>query len=276
MTTESGSRSGWESNWLRLVWLRGLLVGVRLAPFDPLLGLRTMFGPVGYWRTAEFQYVLRQLQGSRPGALFDLGSPKLLSCLVAESQASVVVSADLWRREARLAKRLANGTGGSVTAAVEDGQRLPHGDNTFEAAVTVSVLEHIPDGGDSVAMCELARVVRSEGLIVGTVPFASSYRETYVEHDVYSRRAQGEKIFYQRHYDLDSLRDRLVGRSALRLLDLEIWGERLRLEDVLASSVPVNLLTLPIQPLLARCSLRRTTMDGPYRPKAAFFTIQVE
>lgn len=273
---EADTAGGWARDWFRKVWLRGLLFGLQLLPDEPLLGLRILYGPVTYWRTAEFQYVFRQLPCSKSGVLLDLGSPNLLSCLLAASRADVVVSADLWPREARLVRRMAEGQAGGLRATIEDGRQLSYGDDTFDSAVTVSVLEHIPDDGDSVAMCELARVVRSGGLIVGTVPFDSSYRETYVEHDVYSREAQGETIFYQRHYDLDALRDRLVESSSLRLLDLEIWGERLRLEDVLGSSVPVNVLTLPIQPLLARCSLCRTTVGGPHRPKAAFFTLQVE
>src|SRR2546422_10792066 len=106
---------------------------------------------------------------------------------------------------------------GRVHSEVQDGRALTYADGSFDAAYSVSVLEHIPDSGDSAAIRELIRVVRPGGVVVVTVPYDRNYRETFVKGPVYERKPIGsEAIFYERHYDRETLADRQIGRASCR------------------------------------------------------------
>lgn len=243
---------------------------------DIPLGLRTLYDPISYWRTAEFSYVIRRFRQEplSSSILFDLASPKLLACLLSLRLGREVVTADLWRKEVYLAKQYAAGLNARVVTSQQDGRYLAHPTNCFGAAFSVSVLEHIPDHGDREAVAELARIVRPGGIIVGTVPFARSQRDTYVEKDVYSRVSSGKPIFFQRHYDSESVKDRLVEGLSVDLENLEIWKERKQIEAHIYHTRFVKYLSPPVQPLLARLFLEegKPTND---EHASAFFTLRV-
>ena len=58
--------------------------------------------------------------------------------------------------------------GGEAMALRGDARRLPFADGTFDRVIAAEVLEHVPQ--DTVAMAELARVLRPGGTIAVTVP----------------------------------------------------------------------------------------------------------
>src|SRR5260370_1916346 len=116
-------------------------------------------------------------------------------------------------RHARAQGLSGDGTG-RVTSEVQDGRALTYADDTFDAAYSVSVLEHIPDDGDTAALRELVRVVKPGGLVVVTVPFDLEYRETFVDESVYEREQIGsEPVFFPRHYDEATFAGRLLRPS---------------------------------------------------------------
>lgn len=269
--------SGWDGGWFRDVWWAGLRIGGRLLTSSSRLGIRTLYDPVSYWRTAEFAYVVAALK-SRPVSgrrIFDLGSPKMLGFLLSDHLKCTFVTCDLWRREVKQVAQYAKSLDSKVTPVQQDGRELSHPSNLFAAATSVSVLEHIPDCGDTEAMSEMVRVVQPGGAIIGTVPYARSHRETWVRGDVYSRKSDGETLFYQRHYNLESFYERLVQDLPVRLADVKIWTEVAPVEYVLRHNLVAKYLSPPVQPLLARAFLRQPT--GGQRPDrgALFFTILV-
>jgi hypothetical protein len=134
------------------------------------------------------------------------------------------------------------------------------------------VLEHIPGAGDTLAFGEIVRVVRPGGIIVVTVPYAASYHETFVAGPVYEREYGGEPVFFERHYDSETLRSRLIGNSSTQLLNLELWGERLPGERLLGWSRHLRMALSPLEPLLAITSLRCVTKAQ--HAKAAFVSLK--
>jgi len=61
-------------------------------------------------------------------------------------------------------------------------------------------------------------VVRPGGVVVVTVPYDRNYRETFVKGPVYERKPIGsEAIFYERHYDRETLANGCSARKGLRL-----------------------------------------------------------
>src|SRR5262249_44769094 len=116
--------------------------------------------------------------------------------------------------------------GKDVHLEVQDARHLTYQDGFFDRIFSISVLEHIPDHGDSEAMREIARVLRPGGTVTLTVPFAApGYGEEFVRGPVYERDAGAQMTFYQRRYDDAALQSRLVEASGLRLLDRTYFGE---------------------------------------------------
>jgi SAM-dependent methyltransferase len=262
-------------------WLAGVKMGLASVRSEPLLGLKRIYLPASYWRTAEFCYVWDRIVPTDAQTVLDVGSPKDLAIFMARQANLEVVATDLLDSAIGICERYSRATGtegqgpGKVLSEKQDARSLNYRDDTFDAAFSVSVLEHIPGDGDSQAIRELVRVVRPGGVIAVTVPYDVKYRETFVYGDVYERASvRGEPVFFERHYDQRTLAERLLSVPGTRLLNLELWGEWLmNFEHVLSRIGPVRTLLSPLEVMFARCFLRSTDGQG-IAPKAAFFALQ--
>lgn len=269
-----GPRSSME------VWMEGLRGAVTCLGADPILGLKRLVLPVSYWRTQEFAYVGRQLVLDEGAKVLDVGSPKDLAVWLATRCRFALESTDILDEEIEASRRYARARGvegrgvGRVHAERQDGRALTFADQTFDAAYSVSVLEHIPGDGDREAIAELVRVVKIGGRIVVTVPYAEQYRESFLARRVYERDfSDGQPVFYQRHYDERTLRDRLLSVPGTRVVDLQIWGEgQVRVEQMLDRVGALRTALSPLEPLLAMLSLRPAAAGVV--PMAAFFTLE--
>ena len=264
------------------VWKACYGLALRVLRREPGLGLKRMLLPVSYWRTAEFAYAYRRLPATAGARVLDLGSPKEFSSLLARHRRHEVVVNDILPEEVAVSRRYARaqaleGSGpGHVSSEVQDGRCLSHPSSFFDAAYAISVLEHIPDRGDSVAISELVRVVKPGGVVVVTTPYAPRYRESFVDHAVYERRPQvGEKVFWERHYDDAALESRLFAHVPARVIDLELWGERrFRVERLLERLGAARTAISPIEPLLSIAFLHRVASANGEHPMAVFFTLK--
>jgi SAM-dependent methyltransferase len=264
------------------MWAAGLSLGVRALPHDPVLGLKRIALPITYWRTAEFAYAWKQLDLAPGARVLDLGSPKELALLLAKRKRFEVVSTDILPEEVEISERYGKAHGiagqgpGRVRAEVQDGRSLTYAPASFDAAFSVSVLEHIPEDGDSAAIRELVRVVKPGGVVVITTPYDRRYRETFVNENVYERAQQGsEPVFFERHYDEAALRERLLDVEGTRVESLEVWGEgRVRMERWMnrlgAGRMPVH----PFEAFLSAAFLRRVEPGDGRHPMAVFFTLR--
>jgi SAM-dependent methyltransferase len=264
------------------MWTAGMRIGAACLRKEPLLGIKRLLLPVSYWRIAEFAYVWRRLAGLRGARVLDLGSPKDLAAILARDRGCAVTAVDILPEAVALSERHAKAQGldgrgpGKVQSEVQDGRRLSYADATFDAAYSVSVLEHIPDRGDTTAMEELVRVVRPGGLAVVTTPYDTAYRETFVQESVYERTQVGsEPVFFERHYDDAALTERLLGATDAELVDQEFWGERgVRGESLLVRAGPLRLSLSPLEPLMSGLFLHRLRSNGKEHPMAVFFTVR--
>ena len=75
-----------------------------------------------------------------------------------------------------------------------DGLRLPFEDNSFDTVLNIQVLEHTPEPARLV--CELARVLKSNGVLILTAPF--DFRLHELPHDYFRYTPQGLRILCER------------------------------------------------------------------------------
>lgn len=263
-------------------WAAGIRTGARAVWREPILGLKRLVLPASYWRTAEFAFACRHLPLPSGARVFDLGSPKDLALYLARDRGFSVVATDilpetidLCRRYARAIDRLGDGPG-RVHAEVQDGRALTFPDESFDGAFSISVLEHIPDRGDTAAIQELVRIVRPGGPIVFTVPYDTGYRETYVDRPVYERKqVASERVFFERHYDDQALRERLASVPNTRITTMEIWGEGwMPGERLLSRLGPARALASPLEAALSALCLRPSSPSRAVRPMAAFVALE--
>jgi SAM-dependent methyltransferase len=208
------------------------------------VGLRSLFGkfrreaaariinPLSYPRLMEYELTLGPLGPLDGLRVLDIGSPKLPMLLIARDGKCELYSTDIRDyfigATSDFLRRLKQGPrlGRDVHLQVQDARHLTYQDAFFDRIFSISVLEHIPDDGDSSAMREIARVLKPGGLLTLTVPFSSAgYHEEFLDGRVYERGEKGQATFYQRHHDMDSLRSRLIEPSGLTLLDMTFFGE---------------------------------------------------
>ena len=260
------------------MWTAGLAMGAATLAHEPVLGLKRLILPSSYWRTMEFAYVYRQLRLPAGARVLDIGSPKELALILARRRRYAVTATDLLPEPVELARRYAQaqdieGDGaGLVRAETQDGRALTYPDDHFDAAFAVSVLEHIPGDGDTAAIREMVRVVRPGGLVVVTTPYDLRYREDSVRGS-FSGRPE-ESTIWERHYDDEALKRRLLEPAGAEQVGVELWGEKgVRGQAILSRLGRLRVAFSPLEAGLATLALH--CLDaGEGHPMVVFFTLR--
>jgi SAM-dependent methyltransferase len=243
-------------------------------------GLRCLFQPVSYWRSIEYQLVWNAADFQRADRVLDVGSPKLLSLYLAEQVGAEVFATDIetyFVDEHQLLRRARRIPADRLHIDVQDGRRLDYPDNSFTKVYSISVIEHIPQAGDTECIREIGRVLAPGGQCFITVPFWRTSRERYRKPDFYwaasSVATTPGRVFYERHYSEEDLHARLINPSGLTLRHLEYVGERVlsRSEAELSDVPPV---LGPLEPLLSRVMhVRASDWRALRKPLCAFLVL---
>lgn len=238
----------------------GVGIGIDLARHGKArAALPYLIRPVNYWRATEYAAVHEAAQFRANERVLDIGSPKLLSLYLAERVGAEVLATDIddyFVDRLRMIARLRCIPPEKLQVAVEDGRRLTYPDASFDKVYSISVVEHVPEDGDSDCLAEIGRVLRQAGICVLTVPFSAQSRNEYRRGGFYwsgaSKREAGGRIFYQRRYNEDDLRRRLIEPSGLRLRALSYIGDRIMTRSSREFSDYLPAISGPLQPILAR------------------------
>lgn len=221
--------------------------------------LRYLVVPVNYWRTLEFRLAYAAAEFRRGDRILDIGSPKLLSLFLADRHDVEVYATDIedyFVDEYDMLRRVRNVPTERLHVAVEDGRRLTFDDNHFTKVYSISVLEHIPENGDTECAKEIGRVLAPGGRCVITVPFNAASKQEYKRPNFYwhgsSNGTHDGKVFYQRRYSERDLFQRIIEPSGLALKDLKYVGEHLSIsaEREVCDFLPRP--TGPLQPVLSK------------------------
>jgi SAM-dependent methyltransferase len=206
--------------------------------------------PLDPSRYLELPWAIERLR-ARPGErVLDLASPKLLAVWLARRGVEVT-SVDQLEREIETWRVLAEDVPG-LTLEVADGRALPFDDASFDHAYSISVLEHIDEPGDAEALGELARVVRTGGIVLVTLPYARTYREDWRDAAVYANEPGGDRAFFQRWYDPSRVDALAEAVPALGLVSKEIVRMQPNWNDAYVRSFPWLVPLGPVYGLLGR------------------------
>jgi SAM-dependent methyltransferase len=231
--------------------------------------------PLDIDRVVELPWVGRMVASEGPARVLDLASPKLLAVWLAEHTSATVVATDLWSTEIERWRRLIRAADPSgrrydrLELETADGRALDYEDGSFDVAYSVSVIEHIPDSGDSRAMSEFARVLRPGGLLVLTFPYGKQLDETWVAHDLYGERYVGEPLFFCRHYSAEAVQERLLADKAFDVVEQVLWRKegvseaQARVHKIIPAGWPVGHLLGPLLPLLGRRAMHLGSVEDP-------------
>ena len=191
------------------LYLYAMRVGMHLLARGRLKrALRYLVQPVPYWRGLEYRLVWDAARFTPGDRILDIGSPKLLALYLAEKVGAEVHATDIdayFVNEYTLLRRARGLSEQNLAFDVQDGRALTYAAASFTKVYAVSVLEHIPDEGDSDCVREIGRVLRPGGTCLVTVPFWPVSRDEYKEPDAFywagssKTRADG-RVFFQRRY----------------------------------------------------------------------------
>jgi len=181
--------------------------------------------------------------------VFDLTSPKPTAVELARR--GVEVSAvDAFDQEIATWRSLSPGRSGA-SFTVADGRSLPFPGASIDHAYSISVPEHIADGGGAEALLELARVVRP-GRVVVTGPHAESNFEDWRNSPVYGDQvARDGRYFLECWYDRARLDELARSASGLRLFGSRILRLALNWHRVFLRGFPWSIALGPFYGLLA-------------------------
>ncbi len=260
------------------LYLRVLLLALRvLARGQFVEAARLLIAPIGYWRFLPFAYVWRESQHFPNPQILDIGSPKVLSILLATKTPNHVYATDLddekiftrWQRLAE-ALKLRN----HVTQ-YQDARSLDYPNESFELIYSISVIEHIPESGDTEALGECYRVLKPGGILIIEVPYRKEREEIFLKYDSAGRPSE-QPQFYERHYDADLLKERLETKG-LKIVHKTILGEWFPIDPWIATDrLPrfLRIAVLPFEPILAAFNYWARTDDLKGRPLAALMVYQ--
>jgi len=149
----------------------------------------------------------------RTQTMVDIGSGWGRWTIAAAAKGWNVAAIDPWidccRALGRVARQLS--PSGEIKIANADGRRLPLPDDSFDAAFSYSVLQHLPKAEAEQALLEMIRVVRPGGTVLVQMPNVRGLRQRML----YRRGVVADRDFQVRPWTFDELR-RLAGSLASR------------------------------------------------------------
>ncbi|MCW6036953.1 class I SAM-dependent methyltransferase [Spirulina subsalsa FACHB-351] len=193
--------------------------------------INLLCNPVSSTRYFEFPFCLNALNWNQVKTYLDISSPRLFLLYLLEKyphlqghflNPDVSDLAETQHYFEQVKRPL------KIQFLTHDVTGLPYPDQSFDVITSISVLEHIPKDGDSLAVRELWRVLKPHGKLILTLPCAVNYEEEWREEDTYNLgyEAQNGKYFFQRFYDQRALKERIFDAISQTPQSLEVWGEK--------------------------------------------------
>lgn len=258
------------------IYLHGLRIGlITLLRGRWVEGAKQLIAPVGYWRLWPNAVILSQYRSKRPPSILDASSPKLPSLIL--GQHAEIWATDLDDPQLMSRWRVTADSLGLLRyhTQYENACKFSFPDAKFDLVYSISVIEHIPEQGDTQALAEFARVTKPGGTVIVEVPYRRQRKE--ISHHYDSKGAPlAAPQFYERYYDQEWLESRLQV-PGLKKEQCWILGEWLPIDPWIATlrlPKPIRMLVLPLEPLLAMVNYWMRPDDKAGRPLAALIVFR--
>ena len=216
-----------------------ILPGAKFATFGFTLGKKLLFNfkiaprlilnPVSIVRYFEFDFVESSLQLREGIKLLDISSPYLFGLYETDQFDLEYCYINPDTRDLKNVNSISAkiNTKGKFITQNTNALNLNYPDNHFDRVVSISVIEHIKDDGDSMAFKEIWRVLKPNGLFSFTVPVKKHFDIEYRNRDEYhlNTEKKSAEYFFQRIYDEQNIDERLLSSiSNYEIIKKKIFG----------------------------------------------------
>lgn len=193
--------------------------------------LHLLCNPVSLVRYFEFDFVLAAADWRRARSWLDVSSPRMILLYILRNYPEVyatVINPDTRDLEETAAFLKVASLLDRSNLAPEDATALPYADDSFDVITSISVIEHIPADGDTLAVREMWRVLKPGGRMVITLPCRKQFLDDWRGNDMYSLGVpeDGGLFFFQRWYDSKALQERIVQPVGVAPLAIRVYGEK--------------------------------------------------
>jgi len=184
--------------------------------------------PIHHERYFEFAFALRSVP-KRSVRCFDVSSPRIFSLFYARKNPKTqitVANPDL--RDLAATRYLANVLRlRNIRTEPVGVEGLRKRTSSFDCIWSISVIEHISGAyDDREAIRCMYEALAPAGTLVLTFPVDRTFREESRAFDPYGTQLRsGERFFFQRYYDPDSIRSRLLAPIGYPEHTVEFFGE---------------------------------------------------
>lgn len=187
--------------------------------------------PVSIVRYFEFPFVFKNVDWKNTEKYLDISSPRLFFIYILSNYSNLELEAiNPDKNDLNDTKNILETL--KITEKIHlnsyDVSQLPFPDQSFDVITSISVIEHIPDKGDSIAMQEMWRVLKTGGKLIITVPCQAIYEEEYRGNNIYGldNQEKNGNYFFQRFYDKNTLKSRLFDSIGVEPKVIEFFGEK--------------------------------------------------
>lgn len=206
----------------------GFKLGGKLV-FKGKFSPRLFLNPVSIVRYFEFDFTHKSLLLMNGMKILDVSSPYLFGFYQSEKSELEYHYINPDQRDLANVISLSSRTRftGNYIAQKMDALKLIYPDNHFDRVISISVIEHINDDGDSEAMKEIWRVLKPGGFFIFSVPVKKNFEIEYRNKDEYNLnidKKSGE-YFFQRIYDQQKIEERLLSSiNNYEIISRKVFG----------------------------------------------------
>lgn len=185
--------------------------------------------PISSLRYLEFDFAKRHLSVSQKAKILDISSPRVLGFYLCRKHPTITYVMINPDKEDRLEtkKQLLAFTPHKFILTNTDARKLPYPNGSFDAIISISVIEHIAGNGDRRAVKEMWRVLKHGGKLLITTHVTNTYEEEYRyidQYNIYNKNKK--KYFFQRMYDKKTIDKRIYKSIGDNPKIVEIFGEK--------------------------------------------------